>query len=489
VNDAAFIAAATAAFQARLVEAVGELRAARTPTEFCSAERRVHALALDLAASLTRNALQAVSDEAERRKEALSVVRKKAASRGVKIEVERRRKKTLVRTLSGAVVEVFSPYVRAVPRADEPLKTRGAQGTGVFPVLDQLGIVGRSTPASRLLVSRAVAEANSVASARELLAMSGVEIDHKGALRLTYLVADDALRHRRAAMRRQPRNDEGELAGRRVVVAVDGGRINIRRRVAGRPKKGGRKRFETEWREPKLLTIYALGEDGKRDKAVHPVIDGTLGDADAVFELMRYHLFRLGAHRAVDVTLIADAAKWIWTDRADALRRDLGLPPQRFHEIVDYFHALERLGKFAKTRVDWTELMRRAWLKAQKERLKAGDIEAIEEFFAATERRRGEDLSTERAYWKRHRERLRFAAFREQGLPNGSGAVESAVRRVVNLRLKGASICWTEEHAEGLLHLRAHAKSGRWNELEDAVLATTGWRPKCRQPKKSAEVA
>ena len=351
-------------------------------------------------------------------------------------------------------------------------------------MLDQLGIVGRSTPASRLLVSRAVCEGNSVTSARELLATCGVQVDHKAALRLTYLVADDALRHRRQAMRAQVPNDAGELVGRRVVVAVDGGRINIRRRVGGRPKKGGRKRFETEWREPKVLTIYALGEDGKRDKSVRSVLDGTLGDADAVFALMRYHLFRLGAHKAIDVTLIADAAQWIWAERADGLRTDLGLPPERFHEIVDYFHAVERLGDFAKSRSEWSDLMRRSWVKVQKERLKAGDVEAIEAFFAHSEKTTGEDLSTERKYWSRHRERFRFAAFREQGLPNGSGAVESAVRRVVNLRMKGASICWTEDNAEGLLHLRAHAKSGRWDELEAAVLSTTGWRPACRQPKK-----
>ena len=241
----------------------------------------MQALALEFSASFTRNALQAISDDEVRRKQALAAVREKAASRAGQIEVERRRKKALVRTMSGAVVDVFTPYARAVPRTDEPMKSRGSQGTGVFPVLDQLGIVGRSTPASRLLVSRAGCEGNSVASARELLAASGVEVDHKAALRLTYLVADDALRHRRLAMRGQVPDDAGELAGRRVVVAVDGGRINIRSRVGGRPKKGGRKRFETEWREPRVLTIHALGEDGRRDESVRPVLDGTLGGAGA----------------------------------------------------------------------------------------------------------------------------------------------------------------------------------------------------------------
>ncbi len=33
---------------------------------------------------------------------------------------------------------------------------------------------------------------------------------------------------------------------------------------------------------------------------------------------------------------------------------------------------------------------------------------------------------------------------------------------------------------EGVLHLRAHAKSGRWNELEASELTITGWRPTSR---------
>lgn len=344
--------------------------------------------------------------------------------------------------------------------------------------------MGRTTPALRLFVGRSVSEANSVSSARELMHAAGVELGHKMCLRMTYEVSETALRARKAAIReRSAGQDRGEFAGRRVVAAVDGGRINIRRRVAGRPRKGGRKHFETEWREPKVLTIYVLNAEGKRDRTVPSVIDGTLGDADAVFDLLRYHLLRLGAHQAEELTLIGDGAKWIWT-RAQGLRGALGLAPERFHEIVDYFHAVERLGDFAKSREAWSPEYRSTWTKVQKDRLKKGRIDEIEAALHQMSKSDPEGLAKERPYWDRNRERLRFAAFRERGLPLGSGAVESSVRRVVNLRLKGASITWTEEHAEGVLHLRAHSKSGRWAELEGAVLANTGWRPRTRQPRR-----
>lgn len=473
------------AFRHRLIEAIATMGAARDAEAFCAAERAVTALALEAASAITQRVLQQVSDDKSRRKEALVRVRGRASGRGIEVRVERART-TPVRTLGGQVVEVKTPYATATPRGGTPLEKRGRQGTGVYPVLDQLGIAGRSTPALRLLVGRAVCEANSVSSAREVLAAGGVEIGHKAALRLTYMVSDDALRVRKRAVKKQTSGaDDGEYVGRRVVVAVDGGRINIRRRVAGRPRNGGRKRFETEWREPKVLTIYVLGDDGKRDRSVPCVIDGTLGDADAVFDLMRFHLLRLGAHKAQDVTLVGDGAPWIWT-RAAGLQEALGLPADRWQEIVDYYHAIERLGDFARSRCEWSDEYRKMWISAQKARLKAGKVEEIESVFRVISKRDSEALAKELRYWDRNRERLRFAAYREDGLPNGSGAVESAVRRVVNLRLKGASITWTEAHAEGILHLRAHAKSGRWGELERSVLGITGWRPSTRQARRVA---
>ncbi|MCP3959454.1 MAG: hypothetical protein GY719_16515 [bacterium] len=479
---------AVAAFRVRLTAALAQMREARDAAAFCEAERQVRTLAIKLSAAMAQSVLQELSDDKERVRAAIERVCARGVTRGITVRSVGRRK-TLVRTVGGEEVEVVTPYAVGQPRGSgKKRQKRGSQGTGVYPVLDQLGISGRSTPALRLLVSRAMCEANSVASARELLAAGGVEIDHKRALRLTYMVTDDALRARAQAMvSLEQGEDGGPFAGRRVVVTVDGGRLQTRRRVAGRPKKGGRKRFVTEWREPKVLTLYVLGEDGRRDRAIPSVIDGTLGNADAVYKLLLYHLRRMGAHQATEVMLVADGAKWIWK-RGDELRQALGLAPEQFQEIVDYFHAVERLGDFSKTQ-DWKEEYRIGWLALQKRRLKAGKIEEIEAVFRQISKRDPEGIATQLPYWERNRERLRYASYRERRMAIGSGAVESAVRRVINLRLKGASIFWTEEHAEGILHLRAHAKSGRWNELEASVLRITGWRPTSRLRRADQEAA
>ena len=86
---------------------------------------------------------------------------------------------------------------------------------------------------------------------------------------------------------------------------------------------------------------------------------------------------------------------------------------------------------------------------------------------------------TEIAYVGRHGEdgHMDYATYRRRGLPMGSGAIESAIRRVINLRLKGNSIFWEEENAEGMLQIRGLVLSGRWDETFANITASIGQRP------------
>jgi hypothetical protein len=68
-------------------------------------------------------------------------------------------------------------------------------------------------------------------------------------------------------------------------------------------------------------------------------------------------------------------------------------------------------------------------------------------------------------------DRMIYSDIAEKGLPIGSGLVESAIRRVINLRLKGASLFWLKETAEAMLYLRTQYKSGRWNMLREHVFS------------------
>jgi hypothetical protein len=68
---------------------------------------------------------------------------------------------------------------------------------------------------------------------------------------------------------------------------------------------------------------------------------------------------------------------------------------------------------------------------------------------------------------------MRYVTLEARKLPIGSGQVESAVRRVVNLRFKAPGSFWTEITVSGLMHLRAAFKAGRWDEIMIGVMTGT----------------
>jgi hypothetical protein len=72
-----------------------------------------------------------------------------------------------------------------------------------------------------------------------------------------------------------------------------------------------------------------------------------------------------------------------------------------------------------------------------------------------------------------HAHRMRYVSLETRQLPIGSGQVESAVRRVVNLRFKAPGSFWQEPTVNGLMHLRAAVKAGRWDEIMSGVITDT----------------
>jgi hypothetical protein len=81
----------------------------------------------------------------------------------------------------------------------------------------------------------------------------------------------------------------------------------------------------------------------------------------------------------------------------------------------------------------WIQKHRRMLLKGQTDQM----IAAIKILCRG---RNSKDITTERNYFIRNQHRMKYQPIADLKLPIGSGAMESAIRRVVNLRLKGASI-------------------------------------------------
>ncbi len=78
-------------------------------------------------------------------------------------------------------------------------------------------------------------------------------------------------------------------------------------------------------------------------------------------------------------------------------------------------------------------------------------------------------LATERGSFATNAARMQYPTFRRQGLPIGSGAVESAAKRLVQLRLKRPGMRWSDLGARAILHLRCHSLGG--HATDDLPLA------------------
>ena len=258
--------------------------------------------------------------------------------------------------------------------------------------------------------------------------------------------------------------------GRRVVILTDGSRIRIRKNKRGPKTKKGRNRYSTEWREPKLLIIYVVDEEGRMERKFCPFIDGTMKGPDAVFGILRFYLSKLKLSTADQILFVADGARWIWR-RVPQLLDDLGVHLKCAYELVDFYHAVEHLGKVAACRKSWNSAERKKWVKKHKKLLKAGKVQRVVDAIKTLCRgRSSKEFRRERDYFLRNRHRMNYHTIGGMGLPIGSGAMESAIRRVVNLRLKGSGIYWHTETAEAMLMLRSYFKAGRWNMLKSQAV-------------------
>jgi len=339
--------------------------------------------------------------------------------------------------------------------------------------LSVLGITEGTSPALVSLVGRQCALLPSYQIAQQELAARGTPLDIKVVHRIARQLGASMLTCRTRDLLRWRAGllpASKELAGKRVAAMIDGGRTRLRtviRKQKGKGKaKTQRRRYKAQWREPKLLIIFEIDERGRMKKGTRPWIDGTFAGPDEAMELLAFHLHRLGAAGAEVVTFVADGAPWVW-ERLDWVERRVGLKAGRAVRVLDWCHAvhhlslaLESLGLGEQQRQQHYQQLR-GWLRQGWHGLWQRELEELGQ--AA-----GNPAGLEQPlnYLCKHAAagHMDYKRMRRRGLPQGSGAIESAIRRVINLRLKGPGLMWQEENAEGALALRAAAVTERWEE-------------------------
>lgn len=279
------------------------------------------------------------------------------------------------------------------------------------------------------------------------------------------------------------------LAGKRVVMAVDGGRTRTKKYKVPKAKKGNKAKkciskiiprtakgkpiplgalrsssYDTPWREPKLFVIQVLDDEGQ---ICNLPIYGTRFAEEDMLLLLKSYLERLGINQAKEVQIVADGAPWIWNNMRPLLL-ELGVPSERIVETLDYYHAVSYVNLLVGSMTKKLSKKEKKDLGSQFKTLlwegKAAEIVKLcrEKITTPT------DLQTRWInYLEKHIPRTKYPEYQKDKWLRGSGIVESGIRRVINLRFKGPSSFWYPENVEKLFMLRATCLAKRWGIFMD----------------------
>ncbi len=443
---------------------------ARAPQSVLALELQVHQMARELADRIVGSLLTHILAQPDF--QAQATLAAKSDSRPLRDGGQR---KVTIRLLGGASFTHSVPYLkenrrtRRRGRKRKPGRRRQG-GSGLYPTLVALGIQARATPALTQEIVHQMTASDSHQAAFDGLGRRGIGFNSKVIRRIFYDFAHKANAQRHdwvGQVNAEQPSPTGPLTGARVVICCDGGRTRIRQPSrAGRRRRRTRHRgFKAPWKEPKVLVIYVIAKDGKRLASFRPVLDATMGDCEEIFEFLVAYLLALGASQAKELIVVSDGAPWIW-ERVEKLAEGLDVPRERIVEVVDFYHAVQAVNRVAEVPKWKSKTARAKWLKKALKLLKRGHIEAlIAHIKSLAVGRRAKAIKEHLGYFVRHTHRMRYQWCKARSIPVGSGAVESAVRRVVNLRLKSNGKFWLRENANAMLLTRSYLKAGRLTDL------------------------
>lgn len=219
---------------------------------------------------------------------------------------------------------------------------------------------------------------------------------------------------------------------------------------------------EDSWKEMKLARIFAAQNHIETGKSKNLITQSRyvahLGGHQEFFKKVEKYTDLLP-----NMVWIADGAKWIW----DGVRERY---PQAI-QILDYYHAKEKLCDFAKEALSQRPQDLHQWVNQQEELLLHDQVKiVIANITLMPCKRKAKAL--QRAlltYFENNHSRMKYKTYRDQGLLIGSGPVEAAHRHVIQARLKRSGQRWTLSGAQQVANLRTARFSGDWELVKNLI--------------------
>ena len=336
---------------------------------------------------------------------------------------------------------------------------------GFFPRDRSLGLdSGSLSPGVRRVTGLTASLVSFAESSRLLAELAGVRLNAK--------------RVERAAEALGQQIDAAERSGEvfacvpprapTMYLGIDGTGVPVRSSETAE-RAGKQPDGSAKTREAKLITVWTAQsrhpQTGRpqRDRgsvsycgAIESAASRDTDPAPSAFaQRVRREAERRGFPQAQRRVVLGDGALWIWSLCQEMFPGAI--------QIVDLWHAFERLWDVSKQLHAGREAAIEAWAEARCDELESGRFEAV---LAVLRSADGSDKAQECVgYMERNRDRMRYADFRAAGLCVGSGVVESACKSIVGTRLKRSGMHWTVDGANEILALRCCTQSDRYEDF------------------------
>lgn len=336
-------------------------------------------------------------------------------------------------------------------------------GSGFYPKDRQLGIEGQSvSPAVKRMIGRTAAEVSFSSTQLLLAQLANVCVSVKQAERVAEGIGLEIIEHERD-------NDDVERCDADTMyLGMDGTGVPvIRSETEGR--SGKQEDGSAKTREMKLVTVCTaetLNDEGRPqtdpgsvsysaaiESASTKDTDLTLSD---FAQRVEREAQRRGFYQAKRQVVVADGAKWIW-------RVALELFPHAI-QIVDIWHAKEKLHEVSKAIFGNRSDLAKPWAERRCSELDGGDVEVVVKTLNQ-HARHCRQASQATGYFSTNRERMRYKEFREQGLCISSGVLEAGCKDAIGARLKRSGMRWSVDGANSIAALRCYVKSDRFDDF------------------------
>lgn len=199
------------------------------------------------------------------------------------------------------------------------------------------------------------------------------------------------------------------------------------------------------------------------------------GKAEEFGKLLYSLAVTCGLQQARQLVVLGDGAVWIWRLAAEHFPGAV--------QIVDIWHAREHVWKVARAVFGANTPQTTAWAEQMCSLLVQGNIEDLVTEIAVLPPIPPEPGASrsvpeiEMDYFISNAARMRYPAFRAQGMHVGSGIAEAACKTVVSTRAKRAGMRWTPEGLDAVLALRTAVLNETYDEFWEEQPCLVAARP------------